>query len=292
MASAQGWVIVQFGEFLESIEATILAEFKSSGFIEHSGDKGENRESILRGFLEKQLPPRYGVTKGEILTPEGNRSQSADVIIYDAVNCPLLYADRTAILPIEGVYGIIEVKSTLSKAELVDALTKVRRFKELAPRNLSPIETREYVTLLRPSRPFGIVFGFQHGDNSLESLHGNWRDFNQEAHYVNLFANLIVVLGSGLIHFERVDLSLGEKHLLLGTDELVSLVELVQKRERNNEPGPDVLLLRYAIETLGSRTFGRFFVYLLIMLERMKLAVPDLGRYLDPALPLLVHRES
>jgi hypothetical protein len=59
---------VQFGEFLERIEATILAQFRASGFIEHPGDKGENREGILRDFLSEHLPPRYGVTKGEILT--------------------------------------------------------------------------------------------------------------------------------------------------------------------------------------------------------------------------------
>jgi hypothetical protein len=283
---------VQFAEFLERIEATILAQFQASGFVEHSGDKGENREDILRDFLSKHLPPRYGVTKGEILTSEGDRSHSADVIIYDAVNCPVLYAERTAILPVEGVYGIIEVKSALSKAELINALSKIKQFKELAPRNLSLIETREYMTFLRPSRPFGIVLGFRHADNSLASLERNWVEFNQEAHYVNTFANLIVVLGSGLIHFERVDLSLGEKHLLFGTDELVNLVELVQKRARNNEPSPEILLLREVIEDLGPRTFGRFFVYLLIMLERMKLSVPDLGRYLDPALPFLIHRES
>ena len=33
----------------------------------------------------------------------------------------------------EGVYGIIEVKSTLSKSEFVDAAKKIEAFKKLAP---------------------------------------------------------------------------------------------------------------------------------------------------------------
>jgi len=39
-------------------------------------------------------------------------------------------------------------------------------------------------------------------------------------------------------------------------------------------------------------TFGRFFVYLLIALERMRLGVADLGRYLDPDMPMAIRRES
>ncbi len=150
------------------VENTLLDRFKQAGFVQHAGDKGENREKILREFLSEHLPKRYGVTKGEILTKHGKRSHAADIIIYDAENCPVLYVGETAILPVEGVYGIIEVKSTLSKTELVDALGKIESFKNLAPQDLSIIQTREYVTLHRPTRPFGAVLGFQLGSNSLK----------------------------------------------------------------------------------------------------------------------------
>ena len=50
-------------------------------------------------------------------------------------------------------------------------------------------------------------------------------------------------------------------------------------------------MVRLISDELGSRTFGRFFVYLLVMLEGMRLA-RQLGRYLDPAFPHTVHRES
>jgi hypothetical protein len=278
-------------EFFGKVEETMLARFHQAGFVQHPGDKGENREGILREFLSTHLPHRYGVAKGEVITKQGQHGHSADIVIYDAINCPVLYVEKTTILPIEGVYGIIEVKSRLSKPEFLDAVTKIESFKKLAPRELSVIQTREYVTVHRPSRPFGIVLGFELGDNSLDSLEANWHELNDQIHDVNYFANLVVVLGSGLLHFERVDLTRGEKWPLLDTDEFVNLVLTAHKREKNDEP-PLEVKVRITAEGLGMRTFGRFFVYLLIMLAKMKVGIPDLGRYVDPTLPIMIHRES
>jgi hypothetical protein len=54
---------MNLNELFSSIETTMLARFKESGFIKHSGDKGENREEFLMDFLREHLPKRYGVTK-------------------------------------------------------------------------------------------------------------------------------------------------------------------------------------------------------------------------------------
>src|SRR5258708_28234929 len=112
-------MLMDIHEFFASVEKTILAHLQETGFIGHSGDKGENREDILRDFLKEHLPKRYGVVKGEIITSTGQRSHAVDIIVYDALNCPLLYSGKTVVVPVEGVYGIIEVKSRLSKAELL-----------------------------------------------------------------------------------------------------------------------------------------------------------------------------
>lgn len=282
--------LMSVNELFSSIESTMLARFKESGFIQHNGDKGENREELLVNFLKEHLPKRYGVVKGEVITKEGKRSHAIDIIIYDTVNCPILYAGKTAIVPIEGVYGIIEVKSTLSKTEFDDAASKIEAFKKLAPRDLGIIETREYVTLHRASRPFGVVFGFQLAKNSLDSLEKNWLAQCKEVHDVNFFCNLICVLGSGVLHYESVNLTRGEKHLLLDTDEFVKLVLTTHKRIDNSEE-QDEMVLRIVKEGAEDKTFGRFFTYLLIMLTKMKLNTPDISRYIDPALPLSVVRE-
>ena len=269
----------------------MLAKFREAGFVKHAGDKGENREHILREFLGTHLPRRYGVAKGQIVTRDGKESHSADIVIYDALNTPILYSERTAIIPIEGVYGVIEVKSTLSKRDLFEAARQIEAFKRLAPRDLGVIQTREYVTVHRASRPFGMVLGYELADNSLDSLRENWTELNSAIHDVNYFVNLVGVLGDGLLRYEKVNLTAGEKSLLIDTDEFVDLVLKEQHAVRTGGQH-DELVLRLVIERLGEGTFGRLFVYLLILLSRMKLNVPDLGRYLDPDLPIAVVRES
>lgn len=282
---------MDLAEFLKTVEGTMRARFAESAVISHPGDKGENREEILSEFLSKHLPKRYGVTKGQILTRTGTLSHSADIVIYDAINCPVLYHGRTAILPIEGVYGIIEVKSRLSKAELVDAMKKIESFKNLAPRDLSVVRTREYMTVDRPSRPFGAVFGFALDGNSLASLAKNYADDHGRIHDVNFFTNLVCVLGTGLIHYVKADLEAAQRTLLLDTDEFVDLVLLAEKRRRNGEEEPDVFM-SIKSDIAGELSFGRFFVYLLIMLSRLKVGVPDLGLYLDSEANPMIVRES
>ena len=272
-------------------EATISARARQAGIVQHAGDRGGNREEILRTFLAEHLPNKYGVTKGEVLTKSGAHSHAADVLIYDSINCPVLYVGDTRVLPIEGVYGVIEVKSGLSKTELVDAAAKVEAFKRLAPRDLTVIRTRAYVTVHRPSRPFGIVFGFDLVDNSLDSLLANWHEANLAVHDVNYMANLVAVLGEGLLLVEHVDWRLGQIGPLLDTDEFVKVMLTQQKRAASSEPPLDVQITE-VIEGAGDNTFGRFLVYLLMMLEQLKLGIPDLGQYVDPNLPLTIHRES
>lgn len=278
-------------QLLASIEQTMLARFREAGFIKHAGDKGENREHILREFLATHLPKKYGVSKGEIVTKDGQHSHSADIVIFDAINCPVLYSEKTAIIPIEGVFGVIEVKSSLSKAEFIGAARQIEAFKKLAPRELGVIETREYVTVHRSSRPFGLIVGFDLAGNSLESLSRNWQELNAEIHNVNFFLNYLCVLGEGLVRYEKVNLSLGEKSLLIDTDEFVKLVQTQAKRANNNEQH-DEIVVRTIVEGLKDATFGRFFVYLLVLLSRMRLNTPDLGQYINPDLPLTVVKES
>jgi hypothetical protein len=284
-------VNVDVGEVFRQFEEEIATQSAAAGLIQHAGDRGGAREEILREFLATHLPQKYGVAKGAAITKQGQQSHAIDVIIYDAVNCPIIYAKGTHVLPVEGVYGIIEVKSTISKHELEDAVRKVAEFKRLAPRDLTVIQTREYMTMHRPSRPFGAVLAFGLADNSLDSLSQNWETLNRDIHDVNFFANLIGVLGTGLLLFERVDWTAGEIGPLLDTDEFVKGVQTSQTRQAAGASPPDVML-RASVDACGDRTFGRFFIYLLMMLERLQLGIADLGQYLDPSLPITVHRES
>jgi hypothetical protein len=59
---------------------------------QHRGEQGNQREDDLREFLTSLLPKRFALSKGEIIATEGpeSRSPAMDIIVYDALNTPLV----------------------------------------------------------------------------------------------------------------------------------------------------------------------------------------------------------
>lgn len=97
-------------------------------------DRGTPREDALRAILEEFLPRRYGVTTGHVVSAKPAWSRQCDVIIYDALECPMLSATggiQGRVVPVEAVLGTIEIKSTLTLPEFQDALEKATAFKAL-----------------------------------------------------------------------------------------------------------------------------------------------------------------
>jgi hypothetical protein len=259
----------------------MLLDFEEAGLGKHNPTKGSNREHKLNDFLSEKLPFQYGITAGEVAFRDGNLSHQTDTIIYDKMRCPVLYSEASSIVPIDGTYGIIETKSYLSKDELRDAALKVKGFKEEAPRELAVIRKTEHVTLARPGRPFGIAFGFRLKGNSLDSLTENWMDINKEIGVVNNWLNMIVVLGEGLIILGKpVDGKSAEP--FLETDALVNFTLAAQAGQNDGRVTP--LPLAY-----GEDTLMYFYFYLNALLARTQIVPVDIGRYVDPNLPPIVH---
>ena len=101
---------------------------RQAELVRHNLEKGLGNEEALRELLRSFLPRRFGVAKGKVVNPEGEMSCQLDVIVYDALNCPNLFIDENGnqILPIEGVYAVIEVKTTLTSSELRAAFENLR----------------------------------------------------------------------------------------------------------------------------------------------------------------------
>ena len=85
--------------------------------ISHAGEKGRELELQVRRVLRELLPPEYGLTTGFVacLSKTGPvLSSQLDIIIYDAIrHSPLIHLDACDVLPLEAVYGYVEVKATL-----------------------------------------------------------------------------------------------------------------------------------------------------------------------------------
>ena len=83
--------------------------------ISHAGEKGRSLEAEVITLLRSFLPEEYALTTGFVVyhAPNGPRlSTQLDVIIYDAVRSgPITRLSTCDVLPLEAVYGYVEVKA-------------------------------------------------------------------------------------------------------------------------------------------------------------------------------------
>lgn len=102
--------------------------------IIHKGERGTQQEETLKEFLGRYLPKKYGVGRGEIINSQNQVSRQCDVVIYNALESPLLLIrEGYQLFPVEAVLATIEVKSSFnhrSIAETIDNIASVRNIFE------------------------------------------------------------------------------------------------------------------------------------------------------------------
>jgi len=184
------------------------------------------------------------------------------LIIYDQLDgFSLVYDNDMQVYPIESVFGIIEVKSKLSKEELIQSLENIKSVKSLCPNEYVTKTKNSFMdmTYLRP-RPFGIVFAYSLSKNSLESLSKNLREWEKE-NSKEYWPNLVVVLNEGILYHHGE----GMKNLFLFTNE-----------ELDKSIG--ISYLTYKKDTLFN-----FYSTLIDLCSGISLGTVNLKRYFDPA---------
>ena len=101
------------------------------GKLIHPGEFGVYRERIIKSLLQPFLPARLAIGSGFIITSQNNISTQCDLLIYDKENTPVIENEEQRFFPIECVAGVIEVKSSLTKSQLAEALIKLSNIKKL-----------------------------------------------------------------------------------------------------------------------------------------------------------------
>lgn len=121
----------------ESISKLVEASFKvSSSIAKHSLILGDAREKFIRDILKNFLPANIVIGTGQIVDQDDNLSNQIDIIIYRN-DFPVLRTLGTAdIYLLEGVIATIEVKSTLNKKTLFEALENCKSVRQLKARCL------------------------------------------------------------------------------------------------------------------------------------------------------------
>ncbi|MBM4037070.1 MAG: hypothetical protein FJ290_01035 [Planctomycetes bacterium] len=225
----------------------------------HTYEKGLRHEQVLIEFLREHLPPRYGVSRGEVADSKGHVARQADVVVYDAHHAPLLQrSEGSQVFAAESVFAVIEVKPKLSRPTLADAVGAVATAKAL-DRSAIVASHHGHRLIGGPSvNPpmFGAIFaldgpGLDATVPALADLHGTMRWQH--------WTDAVCVLDKGLVyHFARQADAEGKEvwHPTVLTSD---------SRLGYYESGEDTLLY--------------FYLFLLYQLSAKELFPPDLVRY-------------
>lgn len=101
--------------------------------ILHTSTVGTYRENLFQMLLNKHLPERYHVASGFIF----GCSRQIDILIYDRIDyAPMFREGDLVVVPPESVRAVIEVKTNLTKQQLVSSLGQIEdisNFDDLNP---------------------------------------------------------------------------------------------------------------------------------------------------------------
>ena len=113
----------QFGHenpiFVHEERSLLAAVDRADRASSNSQIIGRNGEVALMGFLNRHLPPTLRIANGHFVTPHGDLSPETDLMVLDS-RYPLMAQndDGSVLAMLHSVIGTIEVKRTLTKAEI------------------------------------------------------------------------------------------------------------------------------------------------------------------------------
>lgn len=124
--------------YIKYLGEELVSEFSRAGMMTQSGAIGSGREQSARQKLKLILPAGVGIGSGFIIDSYGNTSNQCDIILYEE-NFALRFNPNNDINNIyyncESVIAVGEVKSDVSKKELLDSIQKLRIVKSMQRRD-------------------------------------------------------------------------------------------------------------------------------------------------------------
>jgi len=123
-----------FQDFVAAKAGKLVAESHLAKAIEHNGLKGAFREYTLGNFIRDFLPITHGIGSGSIQDSLGTQSPESDVIIWQQdLLPPALFSSEKGVFPIEACRYWFEVKSTVSRQEIINSIAKAKKVLSLMP---------------------------------------------------------------------------------------------------------------------------------------------------------------
>jgi hypothetical protein len=213
-------------------------------------------EAEFRRWLKEFLPKRFAVTSGYVISQGiGSKTKAPhyDVIIYDALNSPVLWIEnnpdsssdgKSKAIPAEHVFGILEIKSSFNPKTVADALEHLKELKPLME-GIDDYEER-YKTYLPPNFFCATVFcelreKYRRSEKAFNSLanHYDLRRFcgglilrkekannNSSGRLMSILADRPIMKGEGSMHFSELNLfdNIVSKPLEIGEGKYISMM--------------------------------------------------------------------
>lgn len=179
--------------------------------LPHAGLLGAENENAIADVIREFLPAKYGVEVNALIIDRfGKVSRQADIVIYDAENQASFFRK---VYPVEIVYAVIEVKTSMSSTEAKSALENLVSVSSL---DFRPALTPYWETKTREQdihhKPPGLyAFAFRTDCKSFETF-ARWVDWqylhqgvellNKAPTYPEIRVIRVCALDQGVIHME------------------------------------------------------------------------------------------
>lgn len=183
-------------QYSTALAKGFIEKINSLSGMEHDLTHGELKELFLSDLLENFITGQLSIGSGIIVDSKGNQSNQTDVILYDnRILPPFLKIGKLGIFPIEGVLATIEVKTDLTKDEILkseknsenlDQLEFHRDFLEdHKPRVLQAIigHNNNPIIPLRDGNDAWIKDNIKHLRAICHIKHLSWLEYRGKWHY-------------------------------------------------------------------------------------------------------------
>ncbi|MEP7213234.1 MAG: DUF6602 domain-containing protein [Acidobacteriota bacterium] len=206
---------------LNAVERSLLEISRVPANSGHSLHKGTPREAFIKEFLSGHLNENVAVGTGEIIDCDsraGEQRHQIDIVIYNKNYPKINFGGGINAFLAESVIATIEVKSTLNKTGLEQAIGTARTIKSLK-RN---IKRGPGSTYYRPPAILNYVVAYD-GPTKLETVLKWIPDIHEQLNINPFPANWpvrdrfmipspsldgVFVLGKGFLYFDNVPLSI------------------------------------------------------------------------------------
>lgn len=233
---------VIFRDVLKQAEEQLALTGRAAANFQHRGIRGDERANAVRQFFADHLPNTFATGKGECIDFKDSRTGQLDFCIFDAATAsPIWASEENCLIPAEALYVVVEVKSTLTREELVKCVGSATKVRALRPFKEKFIASPTKGAVPTAHRCLYIVFAYESNlstDNWAQKEFDRLREVAAEVGCSVDVVDRIIVLDRGMIRSQVAAAMIREETKGVFLEFYLHVVNFLT-RERNRRPEID-----------------------------------------------------